>query len=99
MGEMIKALISKYAIPLITKKDVKFTYVSYSNELYPYFRTAYASALIGSNTNPTKLALCDTYIVMKGLLEKRNVSYTKTTVMQKFRDYAVANDKLNGCKK
>lgn len=99
MGEMLKALIAKYNIPLVTKKDVKFTYVSYSNELYPYFRTAYASALIGSSTNPTKLALCDTLIVMKWLLEKWPVTYTSATVMQKFRDYAVANDKLNGCEK
>ena len=97
MGEMIKALITKYNIPLITKLDVKFAYISYSNELYPYFRTAYASALIGSSTSPTKLALCSTMIVMKGILEKWPVTYTSATVMQKYRDYAVANDKLNGC--
>jgi hypothetical protein len=34
---------------------------------------------------------------MKGILEKWPVTYTKATVMQKYRDYAVANDKLNGC--
>lgn len=97
MGDMLKALIAKYNLPLITKKDVKFTNVSYTNELYPYFRTAYASALIGTTTNPTKLALCSTLIVMKGILEKWPVTYTKTTVLQKYRDYAVANNKLNGC--
>lgn len=97
MGDMLKALITKYNVPLMTSKDVKFSYVSYSNELYPYFRTAYASALIGSSTSPTKLALCSTMIVMKGILEKWPVTYTKATVMQKYRDYAVANNKLNGC--
>jgi hypothetical protein len=53
--------------------------------------------MIGSSTNPTKLALCDTYMVMKGILEKRPVTYTKTNVLQKYRDYASTNDKLNGC--
>ncbi len=99
MGEMIKALVTKYSIPLVTKKDVKFANVSYTNELYPYFRTAYASTLIGTTTSPVKLALCNTLIVMKGILEKWPVTYTTANVMQKYRDYAVANDKLNGCVK
>jgi hypothetical protein len=99
MGEMIQDLLTDHSIPLVTTKDVKFTYVSYSNALYPYFRTAYAKTLIGSSTSPEKLALCNTLIVMKGILEKWPVTYTKTTVMQKYRDYAVANDKLNGCEK
>lgn len=97
MGDMIKTLITNENIPLITTKDVKFYNVSYTNELYPYFRTAYGKALIGTTTNPTKLALCNTYITMKWMLEKWPVTYTKANVMQKFRDYAVANDKLNGC--
>ena len=46
MGEMIQAVITKYNVPLITTKDVKFANVSYSNPLYPYFRTAYAKTLI-----------------------------------------------------
>lgn len=97
MGDMVKYVLESHAIDLITSKDVRFTYVSYSNELYPYFRTAYANALIGSNTNPTKLALCDTYIVMKWLLEDRPVTYTKADVLQKFWDYADEHDVLNGC--
>ena len=97
MGEMIQAIITKYNIPLITKQDVTFTNISFSNPLYPYFRTAYAKTLIGTTTSPVKLALCDTYIVMKGILEKWDVTYTKANVMQQYRNYATANDKLNGC--
>ena len=97
MGDMLKALITKYNVALVTTKNVAFTYVSTTNELYPYFRTAYASTLIGTTTNPTKLALCSTLVVMKGILEKWPVTYTKANVMQKYRDYAVANNKLNGC--
>lgn len=97
MWAMIKSIITKYNIPLIDKKDVKFTYVSTSNELYPYFRTAYAKTLIGSSTNPDKLALCETYITMKWIIEKWNVTYTKTNVLQQYWNYAKTNNLLNGC--
>ena len=62
-------------------------------------RTAYAQKLIGASTSTDNLALCDTYIVMKGMLEKWNVQYTAANVMSKYRSYAEANNKLNGCVK
>ncbi|MFA7717419.1 MAG: hypothetical protein WC875_01785 [Candidatus Absconditabacterales bacterium] len=99
MIDMIKYLLEKYNIPLVTTQNISFTSMSKTSTDYPYFRTAYAQHLIGTTTSPSKLALCDTYIVMKGLLEKWNISYTSATVMQRFRSYAEAQGVLNGCEK
>ena len=96
MIDMIKHLISTYNLPLVSQTDIAFTHVASTSPDYPYMRTAYAHRLIGLSTTSTKFALCDTYIVMKGILEKWTVT-SKTNVMQAYRDYAVANDKLNGC--
>lgn len=99
MIDVLKHLISTYNISLVTTKDVRFTNVATTSPDYPYMRTAYAQKLIWSSTSATKFMFCDTYIVMKGILEKRDVSYSKATVMQKYRDYAQTNNKLNGCEK
>ncbi|MCX6823597.1 MAG: hypothetical protein NT085_00515 [candidate division SR1 bacterium] len=92
-------LLKKYDIPLITKKDISFTYVTFKNPYYNEWRTAYASKLIGKSTNPSKYIVCESYIVMKGILEKWNVPYTSTTVLAKFRAEAVKRNALNGCVK
>jgi hypothetical protein len=99
MIDMIKYLLEKYNIPLVTTQNISFTSMSKTSTDYPYFRTAYAQHLIWTTTSPSKLALCDTYIVMKWLLEKWNISYTSATVMQRFRSYAEAQGVLNGCEK
>ena len=90
-------LLKKYEIPLSTKKDISFTYVTTANPYYTERRTAYANKMIGKTTNPSKYIVCESYIVMKWLLEKRNVVYTSTTVLDKFRAEAVKRDALNGC--
>lgn len=92
-------LIKKYEIPLNTKKDISFTYVSIKNPYYTEWRTAYANKMIGKTTNPSKYIVCESYIVMKWLLEKWPVTYTSTTVLTKFRAEAVKRDTLNGCVK
>jgi len=92
-------LLKKHNIPLITKHDLSFTYVSFKNENYDYWRTAYANKLIWKTTNPSKYIVCESYIVMKGILEKRNVPYTSSTVLTKFRAEAQKRNALNGCVK
>ena len=92
-------LLKKYDIPLITKQDISFTYVSFQNPYYNEWRTAYTNKLIGKTTNPSKYIVCDSYIVMKWLLEKRNVPYTSSTVLSKFWAEAITRDALNGCVK
>jgi hypothetical protein len=58
-------LVKKYNVPLVTKQDISFTYVTFKNPYYNERRTAYASKLIGKTTNPSKYIVCDSYIVMK----------------------------------
>jgi len=92
-------LIKKYDIPLVTTNNVHFTYVTSKNPYYAEWRTAYANKLIWTATNPSKYIICESYIVMKWLLEKRNVPYTSSTVLANFRAEAVKRDALNGCVK
>lgn len=99
MMDAVIYLMHHYNIPLVTSKNIAFTYVSTKNPYYTERRTAYANKLIGSSTNPSKYITCDTYIVMKWLLEKWPVTYTSTTVRARFRAEAVTRNALNGCEK
>ena len=92
-------LLNKNTIPLITKQDIYFTYVTFNNPYYKEWRTAYASKLIGKSTNPSKYIICDSYIVMKWLLEKWTVSYAPSTVLNNFWTEAIRRWELNGCVK
>ena len=92
-------LINKYTIPLVTTPNISFTYVTTKNPYYAERRTAYANKLIGKTTNPSKYIVCESYIVMKWLLEWRDVPYTSSTVLTKFRTEAVRRNALNGCEK
>jgi hypothetical protein len=92
-------LIDRYNVPLITSKDISFTYVTTKNPYYSERRTAYANKLIGKSTNPSKYIICDSYIVMKWILEKRPVTYTSSTVLSKYRVEATNRNALNGCVK
>jgi len=92
-------LLKKNNIPLITKQDISFTYVTFKNIYYNERRTAYANKLIGKSTNPSKYIICDSYIVMKWILEKRPVTYTSATVLSKYRAEAINRNALNGCVK
>ena len=65
MMDAVIYLMHHYNIPLVTSKNIAFTYVSTKNPYYTERRTAYANKLIGSSTNPSKYITCDTYIVMK----------------------------------
>lgn len=92
-------LLKKNNIPLITTQDISFTYVTFKNPYYSQWRTAYASKLIGKSTNPSKYIICESYIVMKWLLENRWVKYTSATVLGNFRAEAAKRNVLNGCVK
>ena len=98
MWEAIKSLVGWAT--LSTKTNVSFKYVSKSNELYPYFKTAQERWMIWTDTDPSKLVSCDTYITMKWIREWREVgSYTKSNVKAVYWDKAAELWKLNGCEK
>lgn len=98
MWEAIKSLLAWAT--LSTKTNISFKYVSKSNELYPYFKTAQEKWMIGTDTDPSKYVSCDTYITMKWIWEGRNVgSYTKNNVKSVYWNKAAELWKLNGCEK
>lgn len=97
MMDALIYLMDYYNVELYTKKDITFTYVSVKNPYYTEFRTAYEKRLIWKNTNPSKRVLCETYIVMKWLLEWWEIDKT-LDIKSAYRKKAVSSDQLNDCK-
>ena len=98
MWEAIKAILA-WATPS-TKTNSTFKYVSKSNELYPYFKTAQEKWMIGTDVDPSKIVSCETYITMKWLAEWWSVwSYAKGEIKSAYWKKATELWKLNGCQK
>jgi hypothetical protein len=98
MLEALKHVITTNQLPLSSKTDINFTSISKNNADYPYFKTAYETRMIGKNTDPSKQISCDTYIVIKGIGEGRNVG-NYTDVKAAYWKKAEELGKLNGCQK
>lgn len=81
---------------LITKTDLTFSYIWKSNPDYAYYRTAYEKKMIGKDVQTTKNLMCETYVVMKWLVEWRNV-WTYTDIKQTYWNYARNNWLLPDC--
>ena len=98
MWEAIKSILAWIA--LSTKTNSTFKYVSKSNELYPYFKTAQEKWMIWTDADPSKMVSCETYITMKWLAEWWNVgSYAKGEIKSAYWKKATELWKLNGCQK
>ena len=98
MWEAVKSLV--WWSTLSTKTNVSFKYVSKSNELYPYFKTAQEKWMIGTDTDPSKIVSCETYITMKWLWEWWNVwNYVKSEIKSAYWKKATELWKLNWCEK
>lgn len=98
MWEAIKAILAWTT--LSTKTNSTFKYVSKSNELYPYFKTAQEKGMIGTDADPSKIVSCETYITMKWLAEWWSVwNYVKSEIKSAYRKKATELWKLNGCQK
>jgi hypothetical protein len=95
--EAVVYLLQTHNTTLYTKKDVKFSGVTTANKYYAYWYTAYKMWLVGKVSNPTSLVSCQTYIVLKWMLEKWNVQYTSTNIKTQFWAEAQKNNLLNGC--
>lgn len=96
--QVLPLLLKKYSIPFATTKPaVTFQYISYSDSSYPYFKASYYKKLVGKTVKPDSIMKCKTLIVMKGILEGRNVSYTSATVFDAFWAEAVKREALGSC--
>lgn len=90
-------LMDHYTITLSSQQNTLFTYVSTKNPYYPQFKTAYDMKLIGVNANPSKRVLCQTYMVMKWLVEERSIE-SSSNINLTYRDEATKRWVLNWCK-
>lgn len=95
--ESVVYLLQTHDTPLLTKKDVKFSSVSTTNPYYKYWYTAFKQWLVGQASSASSYVSCQTYFVLKGLLEKRDVQYTSNNVKTQFWAEAKKRDVLNGC--
>lgn len=96
-SDAIKYLIDINEISLNTLKNIKFTYIAYSNPDYAYYKIAYDKKMIWKTLNPSKNLLCETYVVMRWLAEWWSVTKS-TDIKQSYWDYAKNNNKLPICK-
>ena len=98
MWEAIKSILAWTT--LSTKTNATFKYVSKSNALYPYFKTAQEKWMIWTDADPSKIVSCETYITMKWLAEWWSVgSYAKGEIKSTYWKKATELWKLNGCQK
>ena len=98
MWEAIKSILAWTT--LSTKTNSTFKYVSKSNELYPYFKTAQEKWMIGTDADPSKIVSCETYITMKWLAEWWSVwTYAKGEIKSAYWKKATELWVLNGCQK
>ena len=81
---------------LSTKTDLSFSYIWKSNPDYAYYRTAYEKKMIWKDLQPTKNLMCETFVVMKWLVEEWNV-WKYTDVKQAYWNYAKDNWLLPDC--
>jgi hypothetical protein len=81
---------------LSTKTDLTFSFIWKSNPDYAYYKTAYEKKMIWKDLQPTKNLMCETYVVMKGLVEEWNV-WTYSDIKQAYWAYAKNNWLLPSC--
>lgn len=81
---------------LSTKTDLSFSYIWKSNPDYAYYKTAYEKKMIWKDLQPTKNLLCETYVVMKWLVEEWNV-WKYSDIKQAYWNYAKNNWLLPDC--
>jgi len=82
---------------LVLDKKIKFWNVRFDSDNYVYFRTAYEKKLIGKNLSPNSFVKCDNYVVMRWILENRDVSNVVWTIFEKYMAKAKELGVLNGC--
>lgn len=97
MIDSLRFLMETNKISLSTNTNTRFTYVSKTNPLYAYWKTAYDKRMIGAATNPSTKITCETYQVFKGMLLNRDLKYSPANVKKVFRTEAEKQDVLNGC--
>lgn len=97
MIDALRFLMEANKITLSSSTATKFTYVSKTNPLYAYWKTAYDNKMIGASTNPSTKITCETYQVFKWMLLDWPLQYSPANVKKVFRAEAEKQSVLNGC--
>lgn len=93
-ADVIKYLLKDETLSI--KTDLAFSYIWKSNPDYAYYRTAYEKKMIWKDLQPTKNLMCETYVVMKWLVEEWGV-WKYSDVKQAYWNYAKDNWLLPSC--
>ena len=93
---VVPAIVKKFNLPM-NGRDVTFTNITKTNEIYPYFKAGYYEKFFGLGINPNTKVSCNVYFVMLGLAQNRNPSYTPNTVFTVFAKEAAARWQTYGC--
>ncbi len=79
--------------------NISFAHLSKTDVDYLYFKTAYYKKLIWSALKPYAKVKCDNYLVMKWILEWRDVSKYSWDIFQKYYDKAKDSWVLHACER
>lgn len=96
-ADVVPIIVQKYNLPT-NWRDVTFTNISRTNELYPYFKAWYHDRFFWSSINPNTQVSCNVYFVMLGLAQNRPVSYNANNVFSVFSQEATSRWQDFGCK-
>lgn len=94
---IIPYLIEQNQIPLSQKKNIAFDNFWENYKYYSQFKTAYYEKMIGRNIKPGWQMKCETWFVLRGIAEWRNVQYTSQTVFNAYRAEATKRGVVNWC--
>ncbi len=94
---IIPYLIDQNNIPLSQKKNIAFDNFGESYKYYNQFKTAYYEKMIGRNVKPGGQMKCETWLVLRGIAEWRNVQYSSKTVFDAYRAEATKRGLVNWC--
>ncbi len=96
-AQIIPYLVKNYNLNKIGSKTFTFTTIGQENSLYPSFAIAASHSMIWSTINPSTKPSCDTYLVLKGIAQKRTVTYTGAP-QAAYRAKANELGQVNNCK-
>lgn len=95
-AQVIPYLIDTYNLTKRGANDFTFASIATNNVLYVPFNIAASYSMIGTTINPSGKVSCNTYLVLKGIAQDREVSYTWAP-QGAYRQKALELGQVNGC--
>ncbi len=96
-ADVIPYLVTTHNLTKAWSSNPTFTNISTTNSLYSPFAIAASRGMIGGNINPGSNVSCNTYLVLKGIAQWRQVTYPAGSPFAAYRAEAVRRWVVNGC--